>query len=98
MNPFNAPKDSLVHNDILISGQKNLEAFLSNLSRQVLPDRGSSLVHEHTNSRRPFTELERPICQGRQWSDDEVRSDLTLAFDKERDERNRLDRLSKTLL
>jgi hypothetical protein len=50
------------------------------------------------NRRCPSLKFHCPVCKGRQGDDDKERTGLTLHFDEIANERDRLDRLSETLL
>ena len=98
MQPLNLAKVGSVLDDVLVRGQEDLELTHSEVLLKRTTLGRITLVRDHPDRGCPLGELTRPVGHGREWHDDEVRASLSLHFNEEGNEGNRLDSLSETLL
>ena len=86
----------LVPDDVLVSGEQNIELDRSHLVLDVAAHRRRTFVANDVDRRRPLVKLERPIRQCRQRHDDQKRTVVLLGFDQISDQTNGLDCFTQT--
>ena len=97
MDPLDLGEEGTILDDVLVRREEDLEAALTNLPLRLLALRRRALVRDHLDRRRPLFELHDPVGHRRERDDDEEGAVLLLRLDKERDERDCLDRLAESL-
>lgn len=97
VSPFQLSQEVLVLDDVFVSREQTLKVSGTKTTSQLFTNSWSTLVDQDGNRRSPFAEFVDPIGKGRKRNNDEERTSLLLAFDKEGDEGDRLNRLSETL-
>jgi hypothetical protein len=86
VDPLDLTEERLFSDDVLERRDEDLEVTTLDSRRGVSSSLGRALVDDGRDGGRPLFELERPVGDGRERDDDEVRALLLLGLDKKGDE------------
>ena len=85
-----------IFDDVLVSGEEDVELDGPHLVLDDAADRRRSLVADDIDRRGPFLKFQRPVGQSRQGHDDQIRSRVLLDFHQVSDQTDCLDRFAQT--